>query len=473
VLLGEEPDTPIGFQVRVLDSVTSKPIEAAEVNVRAIVQPPEDVQEFIRQTGADGSFSFVLPRAGRYSIRVRAEGYWGYGERHLNLDRHLYNKIVRLDPRILTLEGRVLDHHSKGIAGASVSIGFGEGRNRSAVSARCDKDGYFFSDRIRRRGKHKVRASHREYYPSETLEVKIPGTSEVTLYMEPYPKDQLATIWGTLTDSDGELVPEAKIGLQVVTSASALWRQSISITDEEGIFQFRDIRFGTYLLEVIGQYRATSHAENETLPTSRATPITIDRAGEYRVDLELGGAQLRGIVVDYLENPVEDAFVTVKTEKGSGVAVETELDGSFEFPNLFPGRWILEATHRDYPRQEIPVDTNVQDFLKVVLPPGVILRGMLTDSKGTPIENFDLHLRRPGSDTSEKYARISAVDGRFQLRGVAPGTYLVRVAPREQSGMRGFPHDSEQYLEVGESTTVRMTVDPDLKGSPVQIAVIP
>jgi hypothetical protein len=132
---------------------------------------------------------------------------------------------------------------------------------------------------------------------------------------------------------------------------------------------------------------------------------------------------------------------------------------------------MLEVTHRDYPKQRVTVDTNSQDFVEIALPPGVILRGMLTDIEGTPIEDFTLYLMHPDSGTLEKYARISAVDGKFQLRGVAPGTYLVRITPREQSGMRGFPRESEQYLEVDESTSVRMTVDPDLRDSPVQLSV--
>lgn len=136
------------------------------------------------------------------------------------------------------------------------------------------------------------------------------------------------------------------------------------------------------------------------------------------------GVPFSGVVRDAAGNPVVGASVSV-----SGVPpVETDPDGRFTVLHLTPGEWEVLVGSPEFlgarRRVEIAAGAPPASF---VLARGGLLRGVLKDAKGEPLERGTLHVQWAGSEPAPEEAddwTRSRSEGRVEWR-LAPGRWRV------------------------------------------------
>lgn len=138
----------------------------------------------------------------------------------------------------------------------------------------------------------------------------------------------------------------------------------------------------------------------------------------------------------------------------TGVGTQTVItgdDGTFAFSGVNPGRYELSVSKPGLGRRAYsanlssPAPTIVAlapgqqlTGLRVVLPRGGVVSGVITDAAGEPVHDarvFAVEQDRPyvpSSFTQPRVAAVSDDEGRYRLFGLTPGSYLIRVTqPRE------------------------------------------
>ncbi len=188
------------------------------------------------------------------------------------------------------------------------------------------------------------------------------------------------------------------------------------------------------------------------------------------------GLELRGGVSGLTPNEASRLEVHASSPELRQVAAEIEPGGRFRLATLTPGDWSvqarisgtsLEATARVSLGAGGPPREVVLDF-----PPAVGASGRVTDH-GVPLAGAHIwaspHRDSPGPDASA----TTDADGRFQLSGMPPGTYDLRVSVRPVGRIHRrrvvLPADSEIEIALQTGSVAGRVVRAD-DGSPIPSA---
>ena len=172
--------------------------------------------------------------------------------------------------------------------------------------------------------------------------------------------------------------------------------------------------------------------------------------GEDFIEVHLGhGLDLEGRVLDAAGAAVGDAEVSLHAHE-QREPVRTLADGSFRFESLTPLEGaIVAVSARGHACAVVPVDLAVQrTALEVHLGREHVVRGRLVAPDGEPVVCAKLEIRgdrlvgSPWIPRSRGFTWESLVspvawcastdgEGRFEFRGLYPGTFRVRAAPTD------------------------------------------
>jgi protocatechuate 3,4-dioxygenase beta subunit len=161
---------------------------------------------------------------------------------------------------------------------------------------------------------------------------------------------------------------------------------------------------------------------------------------------------IAGVVVDDRTNePLGRATVTLRVDGEPSRTTHTDERGAFQFTRLPTGTVRLTASRPGYLRQEhaatrmggagiaivIVGERRLEQPLRLVR--GAEVAGRVVDADGSPVPDVLVHaltLRRQHGeqvlDLAEHSGRTAAetdANGRYRIAGLAPGDYLVAVAP--------------------------------------------
>ena len=227
--------------------------------------------------------------------------------------------------------------------------------------------------------------------------------------------------------------------------------------DPTGHYHFSKVRSGAYLViaEADGFALAIGGQGNRTL--------TIEPSGKYEIDLILARqTTVQGVVTNEEGLPVAMAGVFVRFEKGTGLGAFTPSDGTFDIPEVPPGRHQLQVTHPEYLTYDSVLVTPTDQFLALNLQPGLSLTGVVLDQHSAPMRDFSLQMQPTSGRGLPKTSEVSRSDGYFRVSGLAPQVYVlsVRLANAESF---------ETRFELMESTNVTIELAPSDAGSQLQI----
>jgi protocatechuate 3,4-dioxygenase beta subunit len=291
------------------------------------------------------------------------------------------------------------------------------------------------------------------------------------------------TVTGRVYDSEGE--PIANVDINLLKSAydpdgtKTLRVQQTARTNDLGEYRLFWVTPGRYYVEgEFGQPGGGPRSMNPNevggldsyMPTyypgttdaSAASPIEVGAGSQISaIDLTILRAKtfsIRGrIIVDpAIAGPRTTLNIGLRRRTTNGgastVGRPVAADGSFEFPNVMPGSYYVDASTFETPRPNVQptgpllryesavaVEVNGIDVdgLTIVIGPGIDVRGRITIEGTAPdagLSNDPLRGLRPllrSSDnllpSPQPIAAINA-DGTFLLRQVQPGKYQVVVS---------------------------------------------
>lgn len=344
----------------------------------------------------------------------------------------------------LLLEGAVLDEHDQPVAGAEVWISSAPRR-----TATTDTDGSFSFDKL----------LGREYAIGARAGDRIGGplTTKVTAGGEP-------VVIRLRAGAQLVVTVRAADGDQPIAGATVTLLEGgepTETTDGDGHATFRGVGDG---------YTSVTAVAPGYGPANGSVMIgKTQRLAEVAVWLSPGAA-VSGVVVDERGAPIKDAKVTASDvslgwdpARGRGQApITTDGKGAFTIPALAAGSYRVNAadeTHAPAASEPFTVDgVNPTTGIKVVMPAGAHLAGVVVDSAGQPAAYATVKLSGSEAAADTVY-RQAAADERGQFSIDALPRREVKV--RAESETAASAVASVDLAAVPEKKDLRLLLDQE------------
>ncbi len=431
-----------------LNDTNRSPVPGANVSVYACASPATTVEKL---TGTRGEFEVIAPPSYRCEVKVEADGFRTYNEDSFVITRPYYQMEVLLTPKQF-LRGRVVDNENAGIPGALVQLQL-EGVSQAAAwfSATTDSGGAFAISDVPRKAWFNIEAYHAGFETTRRVRGSLSAGNEITVRMTPATSS--GSVVGSVMDKMQEPVPGAQIELYETRDGRLT---ASTKTDRQGAYRFSPVLEGHYLV------RCKADGYPDT-PANRIT-VKVVANGEAGADFSIdSGLVLNGIVLNQKDEPVPNAQViysqTADQNAGAGSQdprsnlrrlgrfANTDKEGRFHFSGLINAQGQLHVIHHEYVSLTTRLRPSNQEQT-VILDSGVVLRGTVSDSRGTAVERFNLTLQ----STSGRYAisrPFITTDGHFEIHGLVRDSYqvMLRAADRgEFSGAIELQGSAEIYI---------------------------
>ncbi len=272
------------------------------------------------------------------------------------------------------------------------------------------------------------------------------------------PESQVVTtIQGATVTRDVALPPGAVLQLQVTDPASApLAGAEVVVTGTEVYRAATTDAAGQATIDrlVAGTYRVSVSPPGNR-PELRAQELNVTLAAGQTLPCAFtlaAGGILRVVVRDEAGEPLEGVRVTASA-LGGGLFLErsTGADGGYSF-QLSPGTYRLEAsgptTLLPAAHAGVVVTENSTTTVDLQLRQGGVLRGVVTDHAGAPVERAYVTLWLDNWDYRGVYTDS---DGAYLLEGIPEGHWRLDVDPPSESSSLGCWHDFVT-LTAGQTT---------------------
>jgi protocatechuate 3,4-dioxygenase beta subunit len=338
-----------------------------------------------------------------------------------------------------------------------VSTGFGTSllQPDDAYGAISDASGHY-SIRNIRPGAYYLNPSHAGFVYTAAPNITLSAgqqTADFKISMTPE-----AVIRGRVLDESGGPVPNVSV-IATDPNRTATMRAE---TDDRGEYRIYGAP-GSYYVEASPAAPEAEAAAPEirtdgslgtaytityypgTLARSRAQTVEATSAHELTgIDIHIARyhtVKISGSVVSSNKTPVR-GIVTLRLRDGEDEAFENVIagpDGSFEFADLVPGEYQLQA--KLPPQREgdsllasplVPVVLETKDAtVPLTVTPGEALAGevQVEDRKDEVLASWDAHLRPVDPAGTAATGGQVQTDGSFAFLGVIPGFYRVSLEP--------------------------------------------
>jgi protocatechuate 3,4-dioxygenase beta subunit len=287
------------------------------------------------------------------------------------------------------------------------------------------------------------------------------------------------TITGTVYDERGRPMPAALI---VATPVLALTDRRQASTDGDGRFVLERLPAGTVnVLWILDADRGKMRIQPATVIEGETTEIefhALEEGAEVHGTVRGAGGPLAGAVVSLI--PLEADGRRAESLR----LTRTEEDGTYRMRGLPPGRFLLGVVHE-----------LTQTSLAVVVPAGGRVQrdvtlstgrlgGVVRDEKDRPVPEATVLVVRRGGDTAPDEAMLAGTgqdgtdaDGRFDVKGLAAGTYDVRVYHETRGtafleGIRLGEGEAREDLRILMPLAVDLVLVVEGPGGPVEAATV-
>lgn len=406
----EAPPTPQGrITGRVLAADTGRPIKRARVFINAAELPGGRGA----LTDDQGAFDFTELPAGRYTVSASKAGFvnLSYGQRRplqagtplQLLDGQQLKAVDFKLPRGSVVAGQVLDENGEAMPGVMIRVmryQYLQGERRLTPVGNAQTDD---------RGQYRVWGlMPGDYYVSAVVR-NFRGGGNGFGGGGAFGRGRGGRGEPPVDDEEAlAYAPTFYPGVPSVTDAKAI---AVGLSQE-----VLDISFN---MQLVRASRISGIVNNPD-----GTPVT-----SGNVNLTTEGTPGRGQV-------------------GANFGSRIDWDGTFEIPNVPPGRYIMRARGTDaespqYAAQPVSVNGQDIDDVLIIVAPGAQLNGTVTLLPGAAPgpELTSIRITAPPTDQEssgpQPNARVER-DGRFTLDGVAAGLHLIRPS----SNLRGWALES-------------------------------
>jgi len=414
---------PLQLQGLVLDD---QELPIADATVLLDSSPVRSVR-----TEKNGTFVFtgLSPRA--YQLEARHGSLQG-GPFSVWLGEKTEPFVLHLR-KAASLEVRVVEAHSRrALPRASVEL-----RAHQPRATETDQAGLALLQALPT-GRHVLKVSARGFSPVWQL-VNVGEASPVPQRLV-VSLNAGAAVSGVVVDARGAPVA----GVTVTPSPSANTAQSLTdgrwdgvVTDEAGRWRFEHLEAGLYRFEASSSQRAPATSVPVTLAGNEETQgVTITLPDS---------ARLAGQVLDAQGQAVPYALVRVALDEGVSRAMArqtaSDVRGEFVLEGLPQRRVAVLALNETASSATRYVDLSQEvaqrEPLVLVLEATEVIRGRVESSNGQPVAEAVVLAEMPAARMRNRVeqtlrgqlATTANPSGEFELRGLVPGTYLLRAAP--------------------------------------------
>jgi uncharacterized GH25 family protein len=444
-------------QLKIVDADTGRDLPGIPVTLRETTRTLErpshthQIRDRLTEiahgsTDDEGNVDFAVPDKGYYAVSVRDDFVYivdgdtihvndGPRERH-----HVYATV---GGRII---GYMFDPNGLGVSDGLVYTNVGrlkslsgervEGRPSPFAAAgervmRTDADGRYVVYGVPKGAKLRVIGLHPNLCGAR-LTVLGGGRNETVMA----PPLRMTTggklVVRVLRDAGDAAIVGARVVFSPSRGSAALHVEQR--TDESGIASFDGLPEGPHHAIVLAPDCAIQRV-----------PIQVPNPeGEVTVRLSQSGG-LSGWVVDrHTREPVPAARVdarirfdrsTLSLSKLSGHPFTTDSNGKFRIPFVPDGPVAIYCYHPDYiTRTKIKASSPAAD-ISIEIDPQNILRGVVVDGNDAPVNQFDVAWKRVDESRWRGPQRHSESQGKFAIRGLEDGKWIVRVTTVKEYAM--------------------------------------
>ena len=307
--------------------------------------------------------------------------------------------------------------------------------------------------------------------PSETVEVGAGQTHTLVFDTRNGP-----IIEGPTVRVSGSVTVNGRLGKDHVVTTRGTGSRQRRVVDQTGRFEFAQIKLGHVTIEV-------SEPLPEDLFQSRRGPddlweISFEAKEGEDVDLQIDivTTTIEGYVRGPLGSPVEAADVNAQGTIAAGENrtgnvwrwARTDARGYFRFLNIAAGDWNLSASHEDSgragPVKVVVLAGQPAAGIELQMSPTFTVRGRIDTSalKVGESQRMYMWLESTRDGESNTGAQIES-DGSFEAKGVADGSYRVRVNYHTAERQWETAVGSDEIHVAGrdlEGVTVRAIAEP-------------
>jgi protocatechuate 3,4-dioxygenase beta subunit len=431
--------TPSRLEGRVIDRATSQPVTS--FTVLAMRRDPGTASRGLDVNDPNGAFVLKRVQPGALELRVTAPGYVGATVSDLLVEegRTLTGVEVKLD-----LGARVVGHVTAGgSAAAGVHVRTGT-RRRNVASATTDANGDYTLDGVSP-GDDTIDFV-KDGFVAKHKSVQVVAGKENRIDVE---LDRGREIRGRIVDKSGQPVANAYVGAMT----RAIPYASAGTSDADGQFTISGLEDGRYTVSARKNGYVSASADDVDAAAGRPVTLTMDRGGSI-------SGRVLGLA------PEELAQVRVSASgRNSSASDRVDARGNFTLTGVPDGSITVIAF-----KQGVPMRQSAPKTIEVVngsAPPvdidfgaGIIIRGRVTRN-GVAVSGGNVSFSPRGRGGVRSANGMIALDGEYEVSGVEPGDYDVRVFAG------GGGNDTVQYTVVGNAV-----FDIDLKGASARGVVV-
>jgi uncharacterized surface anchored protein len=277
------------------------------------------------------------------------------------------------------------------------------------------------------------------------------------------------SIAGLITDAESGL-PIASASIRVFSSEGIALQSTLS--DVNGNYAIPSLSPGSYSV-VIAANGYASRTVGAYVNSGAITPIS--------VSLEMLAGAISGTATDLSGTPLLDVVIRVFHNNIIVGRVATDETGVYTIGNIAPGNYVVSARTDGFGGESLGATINpgavTEVHFRLTPNPGSV-SGVITDESGVTIAGAVIAVQSSIDGGPIILTRvISGVDGRYQVGGLNPGSYLLNVtALNFQNTFAGVRVDSDQQtvqnftMLASPGIIIGGVTDPN--GSPVFAASI-
>jgi protocatechuate 3,4-dioxygenase beta subunit len=267
-------------------------------------------------------------------------------------------------------------------------------------------------------------------------------------------------------------------------------RQKVDFEPSTGEFELRNVTPGEYVL--------SADWLNGTRRYRARTPVDIDKTDLRGVTLRLVpplevSGQVRVEGANNLDLSVLGVSLSLREPEAiaSGGRGTVHANGSFTIANVLPEHYTVSVSglKDDYYLKSVylgtaelsPSDVDLSRGAAGVLelvasPAGGRIEGVVLDEKQQPVAAATVALIAPAAEANDPYRnqpykRVATDhDGRFTLRGIAPGNYRLFASEEIEPDLYRDPAVMASLEKLGKTVTVRENSTETLQLSPIPVA---
>lgn len=389
------------------------------------------------------SFEGVPP--GRHDLQVvcpeGAESSMSL-EQRLELRGDLDDQRWELDVAAITIAGRAVDDHGRGVAGVYIDSTGPGGDAHDLTMA-----GGEFELHVREPGRHRITAKLRgQREPIVTLELEVgdDGVDGVELAI-----GEVAAVRGRVQDPDGNPVP----GIQVALCDSEGDPRHWATTDGDGRFGFDAQAPGRWWIALRDELDEHGHD-----PVGEPVELSADRIAEVVRTIEARHGSIRGTVTAE-GGPVDDAWVVAGRGSIDALVdgweigpILCDVDGSFVLDDLGEGSWAIRAYRKEGGGEASVGGVELGATVELELAATASVAGRVRHRDGSAPEQFEIDAVSGDRRREHSYYRS---DGAFELAKLPAGSWTLTVVADSGS--------AEQQVELAagqQITDLQIELDP-------------